>query len=54
MAEEQALQAQIALAYSLPSGIEEGVSFPLDLDIFVIALALQPSRGKMVFQMKRS
>ena len=44
-AKEQALAAQLALAYELPSGIEEAVGFPLDLDIFLIALAFQLARG---------
>ena len=46
MTEEQGVSAELSLTFELPAGIEDEVSFPLDLDIFVIALALQSSRAK--------
>lgn len=39
------MAADLSLNYELPSGIEGEVSFPLDLDLFVLVLALQLARG---------
>lgn len=39
------MAAGLSLNWEMPNGVEEEVSFPLDLDLFVLILALQLARG---------